>query len=126
MLPVHYLTESQSLYLAFSQDIDHTTIYAIERLLGGRTHPCVVTERDMERAMDELRSSTRPEEIVFEKHWNPAEMARTIRDYALKLGAEELRLARPRRFLWARLTAVGRPWDILFRLPPENSAAQEA
>ncbi|HTV59230.1 MAG TPA: hypothetical protein VMJ93_10195 [Verrucomicrobiae bacterium] len=120
MLPVHYLPENHSLFLGFSHDIDHTTIYSIERLLGGRTQPCVVTEPAMDRAMEELRSSARPEEIVFDKHWNPPEMARTIRDYAVKLGADELRLARPRRFLWARLRASGRAWDIMFRLPSEN------
>jgi len=123
MLPVHYQPENHNLFLAFSQDIDHTTIYSIERLLGGRTHPCVVTEEAMNRAMEELHGSARADEVVFDKHWIPAEMARTVRDYAVKLGAEELRLARPRRFLWARLRASGRPWDILFRLPSENHSS---
>ncbi|HUO25921.1 MAG TPA: hypothetical protein VMU61_09645 [Candidatus Aquilonibacter sp.] len=123
MLPVHYLRENHDLFLAFSHDIDHTAVYSIERLLGGRTHPCVVTEQAMERAMEELRSSERRTEIVFDKHWEPSEMARTIRDYALKLGAEELRLVRPRRYLWARLLAAGRPWDLLFRLPPAHYGA---
>lgn len=120
MLPVHYTHENHNLFLAFSQDIDHTTIYSIERLLGGQTHPCVVTEDAMNRAMEELRAASRPDEIVFDKHWDPLLMARTVRDYALKLGAEELRLARPRRFLWARMRAGGRPCDILFRLPVES------
>lgn len=121
MLPVHYRPENHSLFLAFSRDIDHTTIYSIERLLGGRTHPCVVTEDAMQRAMEELRSSARADEIVFDKHWEPSEMARTVRDYAVKLGVEELRLARLRGFLWTRLLAGGRPWDIMFRLPSPNS-----
>jgi hypothetical protein len=118
MLPVHYLPESHQLFLGFSRDIDHTAVYSIERLLGTRTEPCVVSEDAMERAMDEIRAAPRPQEIVFEKHWNPPEMARTIRDYAVKLGADELRLARPRRFLWVRLLASGRSWDLMFRLPP--------
>jgi len=118
MLPVHYHAEGRWLFLGFSEDIDHTAVYAIERLLDSRTEPCVVSEAAMARAMDEIRETSRPGEIVFETLWNAPEMARTIRDYAVKLGAEELLLARPRRFLWVRLRASGRAWDLLFRLPP--------
>ncbi|MGH9757861.1 MAG: hypothetical protein ACRD4M_08995 [Candidatus Acidiferrales bacterium] len=121
MLPVHYGAENRTLYLAFSEDIDHTAIYSIERLLGGRTEPCVVTDKAMQEAMNEIRGDSRPGEIVFEKRWTAPEMAHTIRDYAVKLGADELRLARPRQFLWARLNAAGHSLDLLFRLPPRTA-----
>jgi len=120
MIPVRYLPASQLLFLAFSEDIDHTALYSIGQLTGGRTEPCVVTEAAMERALAEVRAASRPAEIVFETLWDAPEMARTIRDYAVKLGAEELLLARPRRFLWVRLRASGRSWDFLFRLPAGN------
>jgi type II secretion system (T2SS) protein E len=122
MLPVHYLAGSQLLFLAFSEDIDHSAIYAIERLSGNRTKPCVVTEAAMDQALDELRSVSRPGEIVFETMWDAPEMARTIRDYAVKLGADELILARPRRFLWVRLKAGEQCWDLMFRLPAATPA----
>lgn len=118
MLPVHYVPYSQLLFLGFSEDIDHTTTYSIERLLGNKTEACVVTEEAMNEAMEEIRAVSRPAEIVFETIWDAPAMARTVRDYALKLGADELILARPRRFLWVRLRASGRSWDLLFRLPP--------
>lgn len=117
MLPVHFLPASELLFVAFSEDIDHTSLYSIERLRGGRTEPCVVTESAMEQAFEEIRGVSRPAEIVFETLWGAPEMARTVRDYAVKLGADDLRLARPRRFLWARLRASGDSWDLLFRLP---------
>ncbi|MGD0426553.1 MAG: hypothetical protein ABSC10_07525 [Candidatus Acidiferrales bacterium] len=117
MLPMRYMKESQLLFLAFAEDIDHTTIYAIERLLPGRTQPCVITEAAMDQALEEIRSRPRPDEIVFENFLEAAEMARIIRDYAVQIGAEELILARPRRFLWVRLKASGQSWDLLFRLP---------
>ena len=117
MIPVHYLNSSQLLFVAFSEDIDHTALYSIERLLGARTQPCVITESAMDHALEEVRSLSRPGEIVFETLWDAPEMARTVRDYALKLGADELLLARPRRFLWVRLKASGRSYDMLFRLP---------
>jgi Type II secretion system (T2SS), protein E, N-terminal domain len=117
MLPVRYLKESQTLFLAFAEDIDHTAIYAIERLLPGRTQPCVITEAAMDQALAEVRLLSRPEEIVFDSLLTASEMAHTIREYAVKLHAEELILARPRRFLWVRLKASGKSWDLLFRLP---------
>jgi hypothetical protein len=118
MVPVRYLPASQLLFVAFSEDIDHTALYAVGQLMGGRTEPCVVTESAMEHALEELRAASRPAEIVFETIWDAPEMARTIRDYAVKLGADELMLARPRRFLWVRLRASGNSWDFMFRLPP--------
>ena len=117
MVPVHYLEETHLLFLAFSRDVDHTTLYSIERLIGSRTEPCVVSESAMDDALDEIRAASRPAEIVFETIRDSREMARTIRDYAVKFGAEELFIARPRRFLWVRLKAHGQTFDLMFRLP---------
>lgn len=118
MLPLHYLPSNQWLYLGFSENIDHTAIYSIERLLSSRTQPCVVSETAMKQAMDEIRGMSHPREIVFETPRTAAEMARTIRDYAVNLDAQELIMARPRHFLWVRLKASGHAWDLLFRMPP--------
>jgi hypothetical protein len=120
LIPVHYHDESQLLFVAFADDIDHTALYSIERQLGARTEPCVITESAMDLALHQVRSESRPSEIVFETLWDPAEMARTVRDYSLALGADELFLARPRRFLWVRLRSGGRSHDLLFRLPPQS------
>ena len=121
MLPVHYLSSSKLLYLAFSQNLDRTSLYAVERLLGDHTVACVVPETEMQVALGELKGLSRPSEFVFETLRDAMEMAGTIREYSLKIGAEELRMARPSGFLWARLIASGRPWDLLFRLPePAN------
>lgn len=117
MIPVRYLPASQLLFVAFSEDIDHTALYAIGQVTGGRTEPCVATESAMERALEEVRAASRPAEIVFETLWDAPEIAHTIRDYAVKLDADELMLARPRRFLWVRLRASGNSWDFMFRLP---------
>ena len=71
----------------------------------------------MDQALDEIRLQSRSGETVFEDILDAPEMARTICDYAVNLGAEELILARPRRFLWVRLKATGQSWDLMFRLP---------
>ncbi len=117
MLPVYYHDGGQMLFVAFAEDLDRTALYSIERQLGARTEPCIITESAMEQALDEIRVASRPTEIVFETLWDPGEMARTVRDYSLALGADELLLARPRRFLWVRLRGEGRSHDLLFRLP---------
>lgn len=122
MIPVHYIAASQSLFLAFSQDLDRTALYSVERLVGARTEVCVVTEAAMEQALEELRGLSRPSEVVFDKIWEAREMAQAVRSYALKLGAEELLLARPRNFLWVRMRSAGRSWDLLFRSPVERAA----
>lgn len=117
MLPVHYLSSSRLLYIAFAQHLDRTSLIAVERLLGDRTVACVVPEAHMEVALSEIKGAARPSEVVFETLRDATEMAYTIREYSLKIGAEELRLARPNGFLWSRLIAGGRAWDLLFRLP---------
>jgi type II secretion system (T2SS) protein E len=117
MMPVRYVNESQQLFLAFSDDIDHSAIYAIERLLGSHTKPCVVSDAAMDQAMDRIRLVERRSEMVFETICDAPQIARTIREYAVKLNAEELMMARPRNFLWVRLKAEAGPWDLLFRLP---------
>lgn len=126
MVPVHYHDGTQTLFVAFAEDIDHTAVYSIEHQLGARTQACVITESAMEQALDDIRVQPRPSEIVFETLWDPYEIARTVRDYSLALSAEELVLARPRRFLWVRLRGSGRCHDLLFRLPPGTPAAEIA
>jgi hypothetical protein len=117
MIPVHFHGATEMLYLAFAENIDHTAIYSVERQLRTHTEPCLITEEAMERALGEIRLESRPNEIVFETLWEADEMARTVRDYSIALSADELLLARPRGFLWARLKGPGRAHDLLFRLP---------
>ncbi len=121
MMPVHFMPHSQLLFVGFSEDIDRTALYPIEQILGCRTEPCIIAESAMEQALESIRAMARPTEIVFETLRDGPPIARTIRDYALKLGAEEMILARPRQFLWARLRASGQPYDLLFRLPGVSS-----
>jgi hypothetical protein len=65
MIPAHYHTPSQLLFVAFAEDIDHTALYSVERQLGARTEPCVITESAMEQALEKIRTRERPSEIVF-------------------------------------------------------------
>jgi len=115
MLPVHLLRVSQTLYLAFVEGIDRNALYAVERMLGVRTIPCIVSESAYLNAIAELNSIGDMQTTVFESRFEPREMARTTRSYALRVGASEVWMVRSGRFVWARLETADGPKDILFR-----------
>jgi hypothetical protein len=116
-LPVRYVHEGQLLFLAFAEEIDHSAMYAVDRVLAGHTRACVVSDAAMDQAMRKIQQEERRCEIVFETGRDEREIARTIREHVVNLGAEELITARPRSFLWVRLKAANGPWDLMFRLP---------
>ena len=126
MMPVRYVSDRQLLFLAFSEDIDHSAIYAIERLLGNQTRPCVVSDTAMEQAMDRIRGMERPFEMVFDTLWDASEIARTVRKQAVDMSAEELVMARPRDFLWIRMKTSGDARDLMFREPARSRPLQRA
>jgi hypothetical protein len=115
MLPVHYLSSSRLLYVAFSDQLDRTSLYAVERLLGDRTVACVITESGMREAFEELRGMERPLEIVSELR-SPRAIAETILEHWRETGAQEMKFARPAGYLWVRLLAAAETRDLLFRL----------
>ncbi len=126
MLPVFFLNETNLLFLAFSDDIDHTALYATEQLLGSRTQACVVAEGEMETALQEVRATARSSEMVFDTVWEPSEMAHAVRDYALVFKAEDLTIVRPRGFVWARLKSADSRCDMIFRMPGAHAPVQAA
>ena len=115
MLPVHYLSGSRLLYVAFSDYLDRTSLYAVERLLGERTVACVITEPGMREAFEQLREFVRPTEILSDLR-SPRAIAEKILEHWRTSGAQEMRFARPAGYLWVRLLAAAATWDLLFRL----------
>lgn len=116
MIPVHYISHARLLYLAFSEEVDRPSLLAIEQTLGDRTEVCVVSDAALDRALNEIRRDVRPSEIVFDALRDAYEMANAIRSHCVKFGVDQMRIARPGRFLWARLFASGQYWDLLFPL----------
>jgi hypothetical protein len=115
MLPVHYLPHQRTLYLAFVEGVDRTTLYAVEQMLHLRTIPCIVTESEQRDALEALRKVEGPASTVFESPAEPLEMARTARSYALQVNATEVWMARSGRFIWIRLATPADYKDILFQ-----------
>jgi hypothetical protein len=101
MVPVEMVEPKGSLLVAFSGAVDHTALYAIERMLGYHTEPCLVTGSTMRQRLLALAGIRVSDDLVFERV-EDSECACIIASYAAKLDAREIRLARCGKHLWAR------------------------
>ena len=119
MLPVHYLSVQQTLYMAFVEGVDRTALYAVEQMLHLRTVPCIVSESGLSGALESFRLLASVPTAVFENSNIPLEMARTTRSYACQLGARDVWVARAGRFIWIRMRTPQEYKDILFQLLSE-------
>jgi len=120
-VPVFASLGGRQWYVAFSDHVDHTLLYAIEEILGARTLACVAKESAVEESLEGLSKQSAGNEICFDTVRSPAEMASTICSYAAQLDMRALRLVRAAGFLWAALFRHSTRRDLLFRLPPESS-----
>ena len=103
MLPLNYASASNTLYLAFGERVDHGALYAIEKILGCHTQPCVAGRKIIARQLESLRQLYRPTDVEFGPIHDLAEMARIAASYTARLSPEEVRLSRIGRFIWLRL-----------------------
>jgi hypothetical protein len=117
MIPVERVESSRSLLVAFSGTVDHTALYAIERMLGYHTEPCLATASTMREGLLALAGIRISEDVVFERV-EDCECARIIASYGAKLDAREIRLVRCGKHLWARFERVeSHPLNIVFIAP---------
>jgi len=114
MVPVHHITTSQLLYMAFTDRVNYSALYAVETMLECRTEPCLAAQSQLLNALNDLRSTPRPLEIVVNNVSDPGEMARTISAHARSLGASSARVTGFDGFIWARLFAASGYTDVMF------------
>jgi hypothetical protein len=123
MIPVEPVEAKHSLLVAFSGGIDHTALYAIERMLGYRTESCLVTASTLRQGLLALAGIRVSDDVVFDRV-EDSECAQIIGSYAARLAAREIRLARCGKHLWARFEREqGHPLNIVMTAP-ENSRAR--
>jgi len=115
MLPVHYVAATHALYIGFAEKIDYVMLSGIEQILDCRTRPCIVNPEALEKILEQLRQRPRSGEIQFHARIEPEEMARITREYATKLGAEEVRSIVCGEYLWLRLVGGRSATSLLFR-----------
>jgi len=124
-VPVYVSVDGRSLHLAFGERLDHTTLYAVEQMLGCRTIACVANETAVDKVLEELRRCTAITETSFDTMRDPREIVRTIRNYAAEYRASRITLARASTYLWVRFTANGQvSRDLLFRIRPEPDSSR--
>jgi len=118
-VPAFASLDGCTLHLAFGERLDHTTLYAVEQMLGCRTVPCVAAEASVSRVLEELRRSASKEETSFDTMRDPQEITWTIRSYAGEYHASRIAIARASDYLWVRFASGPATRDLLFRIRPE-------
>ena len=116
VLPVHYSSEANTLFLAFAKRIDHTLLYAVEQMTGHRASPCVASDAAVVSALDRLTRSPRSRETLFDSVRKAREMAATTVNYAAKLQALSIQVTCAANHVWFRFRGRDAWHDLLFRL----------
>jgi Type II secretion system (T2SS), protein E, N-terminal domain len=102
MVPLNYAA-TNTLYLAFGERVDHVALYAIEKVLACRTHPCVAGRKSIARQLDFMRQLPRPSDVEFGPMSDLAEMGRIAASYSSRLSPQSVRMSRIGSFIWLRL-----------------------
>jgi len=116
MIPVHYSESDRRLMIAFVSSVQHQVLYTIGHVTSCTVAPCFITAREYELQLNSPSTFLRDHETVFEQILEPHGMARLIRDYVIKLGAEHFRLGHCRDYFWSRISGSKGETDLLFRV----------
>ncbi len=117
MLPIQFVKATHTFYLAFSDGIDYSALYAIEQMLSCRTEACLVSRSAMERGLEQIGHARRAGDFLFEGWRQAREMARITCGHVLKLGASQVRVVGCAGLVWVRLAAGRDTAHLLFRQP---------
>ena len=115
IMPIRLSATQGTLYVAFSDPVDHGVLRAIEQMTGWSTSPCIVSDRGMDRLLSKMHSCERDSTHAFENVSEPSEIARIMVSYVGRLGASEIKVTECGAYIWARLKDRSRDSDILFR-----------
>ena len=115
MVPVHHLPLSQHLYVAFIDRVNYSALYALEKMLGCHTEPCLASQSQVAQALNELRAQPRSEEILVGDIPEPAEMARAIMAQVVRLSGSEAKVAGFDGLIWARILSPSGYTHMLFQ-----------
>lgn len=120
MIPVQYANTTHTLYLACAQRVDHTALYAIEKIIGCRTQACVGGRKNIAQQLETMRQQSRLNELEFDRLRDIAEMSRIGVSYISRLAAEDARVARVGSMIWLRLQFHSSYMSLVFHLRTEG------
>ena len=124
MMPVELVQATGTLLMAFSEGIDYTMLYAIERMLGYRTEPCLVSPSILRKSFQTAAQRRVSSDVIFERLEDSGECAHIIGNYCAKVGAVEVRFAQCGEHLWVRLERLRQEAvNLVLRVSPEQSGA---
>ncbi len=126
MLPIYFSRANRVIYVAFSESVDYTALYAIEQMLECRSEACVTGSCAMSQALETLGRARRSGELLFEGWRSVEEMARTTCGCMLKMGARTIRTVACGAYIWVRLKANDEQVDLLFRRTEAQPGGVEA
>ena len=106
MMPVKLVKATGTLLVAFSEGIDYTLLYAIEQMLGYRTEACLVSPSLLRHSLETLAQQNISSDIFFARVNDAGECARIVGNYATKVQAREVRVARCGNLFWVRLERI--------------------
>ncbi len=121
MWPLHYVSATNTQYMALARRLDHAALYAIEKMLGCRVQPCVAPGKVIASRIERLRQEPHSREVEFRSMHDPAEIARIAISYIARLNAEEIRISRIHQFIWLSVKNHHTTTNLLFRLQ-ENAS----
>lgn len=116
-VPAYLSADSQSLHVAFCYRIDHTSLYALESMLGCRTFPSVATATAVQDALNFQATAIGRRDPFFETVRDPRDITAILISYAAQFHSTKLRLVRTQYHLWARFFLKRSVRDVLFQLP---------
>jgi hypothetical protein len=117
MLPVHFVSATRTVHVAFATEIAYGALVAVEQMLDCRTEACLVTPAAFQAGIERLQQTAAPSEKLFANSRSPAEIARITSSYAARLEAENVKLVACGDLAWVRIDGDREPTNLLFQRP---------
>lgn len=117
MLPVHLVALGRRLFVGFCENVNHTTLIAIEQMLGCQTEACVISEPKFNQVLDYRKLDTSGE-VAVTRPGTASEAARMVCSYVQQTAAEAVRVSAIEGNIWARLLFRRSHLDLVFVHPP--------
>jgi len=116
MVPLHYSATGKKLLMGFVDSIEYGALYAMEQVLGCKTHPCFITRAEMDALMSLHDERAASQEICFDDAMTTTEMTRVLCNQGIAINADRLSITRSRGYVWGRFTGANRSLDVLIRV----------
>lgn len=123
MVPVHYVAAKRTLYVAFSECIDFSTLRSLEQMLNCSTQPCVISQSEMEAAHERIRRMDRPSEMVLDFPSDVHDLAQEVRRWTESNDADRVGAVACPGCLWVRIESSEVRGHLVFRLQEAQSPA---